>query len=205
MLADQNANIMREIAIGSARSPVQLSDTKGKVTLKNGSYIESFSMTSMLGQRAKVIVVDESPEVDQDDLNNIVAPIKNYKRDICHTYGFEDYPSKIVNITSACEKSNGFYNEFIRVVRSMAKGDTSCFACALDYIAAVQNGITDMEFFEKERERLPQSVFDLQYGSIFIGAAANSMFPYDLTEACRTLTKVEVAQPKGGTSKYVLS
>lgn len=107
----------------------------------------------MLGQRAKIIVVDESPEVNQDDLNNIVAPIKNYKRDICHTYGFEDYPSKIVNITSACEKTNGFYGEFIRVVRAMAKGDKNCFACALDYQAAIRNGITDKSFFDQERER----------------------------------------------------
>ena len=85
----------------------------------------------------------------------------------------------------------------------MAKGSRTAFACALDYKAASANGITEMDFFLKQKEKLPASVFAMEYESIFVGAASNSAFPYDLTQGCRTLTKVELEQPKGSRSRYV--
>lgn len=75
----------------------------------------------------------------------------------------------------------------------MAKGDPGAFACALDYQAAIDDGITDAAFFEGERARMPASIFDMEYGSIFIGSSANSAFPYDLTEACRTMKRIELS------------
>ena len=205
LLADQNPNIANELMTNGARSLVQLSKEKGKCTYKNGSTIESYSISSMRGLRAKIVVIDECPEVDQADQDAIVSPIKNYRREISFNYGFKDFPSKTVNITSACEKSNSFYNEFLRVVREMAKGTPGAFACALDYRAAAANGITDMDFFMKEKERLPALVFDMEYGSRFIGATTNSAFPYELTQLCRTLEKVELEQPRNSKSRYVIS
>lgn len=202
-LADQNSNIAAELSASNARSLVQLGKDKGVANYKNGSRIESFAIGSMRGQRAKVIVVDECPEVSQADQDAIVSPIKNYRRDISFNYGFKDYPSKTISITSACEKTNDFYGDFLRVMRDMAKGSRTAFACALDYKAASANGITEMDFFLKQKEKLPASVFAMEYESIFVGAASNSAFPYDLTQGCRTLTKVELEQPKGSRSRYV--
>lgn len=204
LLADQNQNIANELISSSARNLVQLSKDKGKASYKNGSSIESFSVTSMRGLRAKIVVIDECPEVDQSDKDAIISPIKNYRRDISFNYGFDDYASKTVDITSACEKSNSFYNEFLRVVKLRHKGDLEAFACALDYRAAARNGITDMSFFEKERKRLPDLVFAMEYGSKFIGSNSDSAFQYDLIESCRTLSLVETEQPKNSTSRYVI-
>ena len=159
----------------------------------------------MRGLRAKVVVVDECPEVDQEDQDAIVAPVKNYRRELSFNYAFKDYASKTVNITSACQKSNSFFGEFLRVVKEMAKGTPGAFACALDYNAAAANGITDIDFFLKEKERMPALVFDMEYGSMFVGVTSNSAFPYDLTQGCRTLTKVELEQPKNSKSRYVIS
>lgn len=158
----------------------------------------------MRGNRAKIIVVDESPEVKADDLEAVISPVRNFKRDVCHTYGITDYESKIINISSACEKSNYFYSDFMRVLRDMSKGNPKAFACALDYRAAARADITDMQFFEDEMKRLPKSKFDMEYGSIFLGAESNSIFPYDLTESCRILTDIEMSMPKGGQSQYVI-
>ena len=58
----RNPEIMREIQADSHRA-VQLSRNKGICTLKNGSKIESFSVGTMRGNRAKIVVIDESPEV----------------------------------------------------------------------------------------------------------------------------------------------
>lgn len=61
-----------------------------------------------------------------------------------------------------------------------------------------------MDFFLAEKKKMPESKFDMEYGSIFVGAEVGSMFPYDLTETCRVLTKVEYAMPKGTTCEYVM-
>ena len=205
LLADQNPNIANELTSNGARTLVQLSKDKGKAVFKNGSSIESFAITTMRGLRAKVVVVDECPEVDQEDQDAIVAPVKNYRRELSFNYDFKDYASKTINITSACQKSNSFYSEFLRVIKEMAKGTPGAFACALDYNAAAANGITEMEFFIKEKERMPALVFDMEYGSKFVGVTSNSAFPYDLTQGCRTLYKVELEQPKNSKSRYVIS
>lgn len=199
----RNPEIMREIQCDGHR-PVQLSRNKGICTLKNGSKIESYSVGTMRGNRAKIMVIDESPEVKADDLDAVIGPVRNTKRDICHQRGIADYPSKTISITSACLKSNYFYAMFVSALRDFAKGSTSSFACALDYRSAARVGITDMEFFKKEQRKMPEAKFAMEYGSIFVGAESGSMFPYDLTEGCRTLRQVEYAQPSGSSSDYVI-
>lgn len=56
----------------------------------------------------------------------------------------------------------------------------------------------------KEQKKMPEAKFAMEYGSCFVGAESGSMFPYDLTESCRTLRQVEVAQPTSCTSDYVM-
>lgn len=97
----QNPEIFRELQTDGHR-PVQLQRNKGIVTLKNGSKIESFSVGTMRGNRAKIVVLDESPEIKNDDIDAVIAPVKNTKRTICHQIGIPDFPSKTVSITSAC-------------------------------------------------------------------------------------------------------
>jgi len=204
LIADQNPNLANEISASNARSLVQISKDKGKCTFKNGSYIESFSIDSMRGNRAKILVLDETALIPQEEQDAIIGPCKNYRRDISFNFNFADYPSKTVCTTSACAKANTFYDDFMRVLRNMAKGDTGSFACALDYNAAAANGITDMEFFLKEKEKMPDETFQIEYGSKFIGSDANSALPFDLTSKCRTLEQVELYQPKNSKSRYVL-
>ena len=160
---------------------------------------------SMRGQRLKILVNDEAPEVKESEWNAIASPVKNTKRDICHQYDLKDYPSKTVSITSACLKSNYFFKDFLLTLKEMRAGNPEYFACALDYLSAIRGGITDMEFFEEERRRLPDSVFAMEYGSCFVGEEADSLFPYDLTETCRTLRHVEIRMPKGSKSEYIIS
>ena len=121
--------------------------------------------------------------------------MKNTRRDICHQRGIADYASKTISITSACLKSNYFYAMFMAALKEFSRGDPTSFACALDYRSAARVGITDMAFFLAERRKMPETKFAMEYGSIFVGAESGSMFPYDLTEGCRVLKRVELAQP----------
>ena len=204
LLSTQNQNIAREISAANSKSLVQISKDSAMCTLKNGSTLLSTSLESGRGIRGKVIISDEALDVDVERFEAIAAPIRNTTRELAFNYGFKDFQSKTVTITSACEKSNGYYDNFVSDVRKMAAGDKTVFACSLDYRAAAANGITDIDFFMREKERMPDLIFQMEYGSKFVGANSNSAFPFDLTTPCRTLDKIEMEQPKNSKSRYVI-
>lgn len=200
-----NENIRRELDWGSNRNPVNVNRSKGIIRFANMSKIETYSLGTFLGSRAKFIIVDEAPEVKEATLMKVVKPVRNTSRSHCVANGIKDYPSKMVSITSACLKSNYFYSAFCDAVKKMGAGDKSYFACALNYESAARVGITNIDFFLRERETMPDINFQMEYGTIFVGAESGSIFPYELTERCRTLTEVEIAQPAKSTSQYVIS
>ena len=204
-LANENANIANEIKPTNARTYVSISKDSSTCTLKNGSMIESVAIGSARSRRAKLVIVDEARDVDMEILKAVVSPTRNETRYNCRAYGFEDYPSKLVYITSACPKSFEFYKEFERILQKRARGDKKYFACALHYKTPLQEGLTSEEYYEGERESLPEITFKMEYESKFIGASENSAFPYELVQSCRTLNNVEMEQPKGSKSRYILS
>lgn len=201
----RNEIVFNEIEMLNSKKPVQVQQNKARCGFKNGSVIESYSIGTFRGNRAKILVIDEAPEVKEDDLNSVAKPVLNYTREVCVQNNFKDYESKIVSITSACLKNNYFYDAFVKTLRRMAAGDTKAFACALDYRSAARVGISPMSFFEGERRDLPAEKFMMEYGSIFLGAEEGSLFPYELTERCRVLSDVETAMPNKSRAEYVMS
>ena len=209
----RNENVLREIETGR-HAPVILNRSKGVCRLWNGSKIESYSIGLFRGQRAKILIIDEAPEVNKTDLDAIAEPVTNYTREITQQNDppFPDYDSKIISITSACLKNNYFYELFMSSLRRMCGReedqhgvpDDTVFACALDYNAAARVGITKREFFDRQKRKLSKEKFDMEYGSIFVGDEHGTVFPYDLTNKCRTCTDIEWRQPHGSMSEYVI-
>lgn len=201
----QNENIYREIKLTGLRAAIRKVDNSWRLDLKNGSSITCRTLGTMRGNRAKIVVIDEAPEVQREVVDAVVGPLRNYKRSMMTQMDLKDYDSKIIFITSACLKSNSFYDQFVGSLKEMSMGDQRTFACALDYHAAIRAGITDESFFEKEKRRMPESIFAMEYESIFVGAEAGAVFPYELTARARKLTEVETAMPAKSTSDYILS
>lgn len=81
---------------------------------KNGSSIESFSINTVVGERAKVLIIDEAPRADKATVDKNATPVLRTTRDVCIQNGYEDFDSKVVSITSACLKSNYFYVDFMK-------------------------------------------------------------------------------------------
>ena len=201
----QYPDVLREIDASRHNHPVQISAHKGVCTLKNGSKIESYSIGSFRGNRAKILVCDEAPDIKQTDLEAIAKPVTNETRDICIQRNIEDYDSKIISMTSACFKSNYYYKEFVKKLQRMAKGEKNVFAWAMSYTEAVREGISKQSFFDEQRKGMTEEKFKMEYESIFLGAADGAVFPFDLTDKCRTLKDVEIAQPAKSTTEYVMS
>ena len=194
-----------EIKPTNARTYVSISKDSSSVMLKNGSTIESVAIASARSRRAKLVIVDEARDVDMKILRSVVKPTRNETRYNARAYGFEDFDSKIIYITSACPKSFEFYKEFERIVQRRAHGDKSYFACVLNYKTPIAEGLTKESFYEEERSSNPESTFQMEYESKFLGASENSAFPYELVQSCRTLDMVEMKQPKDSKSRYIIS
>ena len=201
----QYPDVVREINASRHNKPVQINPHKGVCWLKSGSKIESYSMGTLRGNRAKILICDEAPEIPKNDLDAVAKPIMNETRDICIQRSIDDYPSKMISITSACLKNNYFYTSFTNILKRMASGEKGCFAWAMSYQEAVREGISKQSFFDDQRAGMTEEKFKMEYESVFLGAAEGSVFPYDLTEKCRTLTDVEIAQPAKSTVEYVMS
>ena len=198
-------DVVREINASRHNKPVQINPHKGVCWLKCGSKIESYSMGTLRGNRAKILICDEAPEIPKNDLDAVAKPIMNETRDICIQRGIEDYDSKICSITSACLKNNYFYTSFINILKRMASGEAGCFAWAMSYEEAVREGVSKQSYFDDQRKDMTEEKFKMEYESVFLGAAEGSVFPYELTERCRTLTDVEIAQPAKSTVEYLQS
>jgi len=204
-LANENINFRNEIKPTNARTYVSISKESSSVLLWNGSTIESVAIASARSRRAKMVVVDEARDVDMNVLRSVVLPTRNETRYNARTYGFKDFESKLIYISSACPKSFEFYKEFERIVQRRAHGDTRYFAIDLHYRTPVSEGLTSEEFYEEERRNNPESTFQMEYEGKFLGAAENSAFPFDLVQGCRTLDQIEMEQPKGSKSRYIIS
>ena len=201
----QYPDVVREINASRHNKPVQLNPHKGVCWLKRGSKIESYSMGTLRGNRAKILICDEAPEIPKNELDAVAKPIMNETRDICIQRDIEDYPSKIVSITSACLKNNYFYTSFVNILKRMAAREDGCFAWAMTYKEAVREGISKQSYFDAQRADMTEEKFKMEYESVFLGAAEGAVFPFDLTEKCRTLEEVEIAQPAKSTTEYVMS
>ena len=204
-LANENSDFANEIKPTNARTYVSISKDSSSVTLKNGSTIESVAIGSARSRRAKLVIVDEARDVDMKVLRGVVLPTRNETRYNARAYEFEDFASKLIYITSACPKNFEFYEEFNRIVQRRAHGDDRYFAIVLDYHTPVAEGLTSAEYYEEERRSIPETTFQMEYESKFLGSAENSAFPYELVQSCRTLDVVEMEQPKGSKSRYIIS
>ena len=204
-LANENENFRNEIKPTNAKTYVSISKDESTVMLKNGSIISSVPMVRARSRRAKMVIVDEARDVDMDILRAVVNPTRNETRYNARTYGFEDFDSKLIYITSACPKNYAFYKEFERIVQERAKGDKSYFACVLHYKTPIAEGLTKPKYYEEEQRANPETTFAMEYESKFLGGSENSAFPIDLVQSCRTLDNIEMEQPKGSKSRYIIS
>ena len=93
----QNENILRELKFGGqSKSIIRKLNNSLRLDFKNGSTISSRTIGTMRGQRAKIVVIDEAPEVNRDIIQAVVDPLRIYKRPMMTQLGLPDYTSKII-------------------------------------------------------------------------------------------------------------
>lgn len=206
-IASKNTNLSREII-----HPIRISKDEATVNFKSGASIEALAMgadgSTLRGLRKKIIIIDESLLISNQPIDDVLSPILQYKRDIYWKYrdqGFEDFESKLIQLSTAFVKSCDFYGRIRRLIKDINQGDKNKFVCALSYKTGVKYGIIDEDYVESQKRKVPLSSWEMEWNCRFIGATEGSFFPYDLTQPCRILESVEIFQPINSTSRYILT
>lgn len=205
-LANDNPNISREIVY-----PIKMQKDFASMKFRSGAELDALAMnidgSNLRGLRKKVLYIDESAWVNSEVIESVLKPILQYKRDVYWRYKgeFEDFPSKFIQTSSAYLKSCDFFTRFKNALTDMKNGNKNTFACSLSYKTGVRHGIIDEEFVENQRGDMNVASWEMEWNSRFIGETEGAYFPYDLTEPCRVLDKVEYVQAKGSKSRYLLS
>lgn len=203
-LANENPNLAREIVL-----PVKISKDGATITFKSGSTMECRAMnadgSNLRGLREKIIYIDESLLVKTEVITSVLLPMLQYQRDVAIEQGFKDFPSKLFETSSAYLKTCDFYQRFLTTLRNMKNGVQDEFACAFNYKAGVRIGIIDEDFVNKQRLIMTEAAFQMEWNARFVGNENGSFLPYDLTERCRNLDRVELFQPRDSSCNYILS
>lgn len=206
-LANNNDNMKREID-----GNIKITNDYAEIKLRNGSKIKAKAMgkngINLLGERAKIIFVDEAVLVNDYVITKVLKPILNFKRPVwwrLKDEGFEDYQSKLFEATSAYLRETDYYGRLKDTVKNIRDGDTNKFACCISFETGIRLGMIDEDKLDDDRKSMPNDIFEMEYGCIFKGNTNGSYFPYNLTSKIRVLENVELYQPKNSTARYVLS
>lgn len=208
--ANNSPNLKREILY-----PIKRSQDYGQVRFKNGSEITVKAMgvdgSSLRGERAKIIFIDEGVLIATDIYEKVLRPILNYKRPVIWSLkasgiDYEDYQSKLIESSSAFLKSCDYYPRGVEMVKKIANEENNNnFLCCISYKTCEREGMLDSIKIEEDKSTMSQDVFDMEYGCIFLGATKGAFYPYDLVEPCRIMENVEVFQPAKSVSRYVMA
>lgn len=204
-LSVNDPGITSELLRTTSRDLISVSADFSCATWKNGSYAWSGNLEQGVGSRANFLIVDEALHVDMQKFQDLTLPMTNWIRPLARRQTYNEPISKILFVSSGCEKGNPYFEEFMKTFDGMRNGDIKKFACCLDYLAAVDEGINNAAYFDAKRKEVPSIVWDLNYGTIFIGGGTDSAFPYQMISDSRTLSNVELVQPKNSTSRYIIA
>jgi hypothetical protein len=206
----QFPDVNREI-----QHPITMNKTEAKINFKSGAYIETFgifgSADSARGRRYGIVVLDEARLINSKTIGEIIKPMTQWNRP--HWFrmrklGYKDFVdvnTKVIQISSAYLKSCALYDKFEDNLLQMGKGSKKHFALALDYRAGLRNGYVKKDFVENERRTLPLSIFAYEWQSIFLQSDSSAYYNFEEIEKCRTLPKIELQQPRGSKSRYILT
>lgn len=209
-----NESVRREILF-----PIKTGMDECCVSFKNGAEIRAIilgqnqSGDSARSWRFNGILVDEARLVKESAVTEVLIPMTKTKRqNILNLQRL--YPNqkiqekgKMIYISSAYLKTCDLYKRFKEHYVNMANNHPDYFVCSLDYRVGVDAGIFDEDDIlqEKNSPSMTLDKFQYEYDGMFVGSSSESYYPFELTEACRTLENCELKQPLKTLAEYVIT
>lgn len=143
---------------------------------------------------------DEYAQIKKEILDLVVNPMMNVKRG--YSVGKTDYDDDVGNrlliTSSAYFRHNHLFPTFKQYVDEVASGNDKYFLAVLPYTVGIRVGLFDDDHIEKEKKRLSNADFRMEYECIFPNMSENAWIEPEDLEACSTLKLIETI----GNKKY---
>lgn len=202
-------NVQREI------SECKIQMDRATIRFHNGSEVIAMAMgrdgDGIRGQRSKVVFIDEGLLVKSKPINDAVKPTGNYNRPIVSELiakghkDYQDFPSKIIETSSACYKFEEHFERFKQTTIDMMTGKPA-FTCALSYQLGLHHGIQSESVIEEAKRNNTAEGFAMEYNARFIGTEQSGVFSYEVVSNARKAETIELSQPEKKTKyRYILS
>lgn len=202
----KNPNIAREIQF-----PIKTGSDDCVCILKNGSEIRAITLSQDKGGdsarswRFNIVLGDEARLIKDDIIEEILIPMTKTKRQYAILHNKPE-KGKMIFLSSAHLKISPLYKRFKYHYDKMQEGSKDYFACCLPYQVGVQAGIFEEDDILKEKDKptMTMDKFLYEYCGEFVGSSGDSYYPYDLTNASRTISNCEIEQPQKSKSEYII-
>ncbi|MFW5890979.1 MAG: hypothetical protein ACOCUI_02070 [bacterium] len=183
---ERSPNFAREI------KRITASNNDWIVHFHNGSKIKVVPATDLArGNRATVNVYEEFRLIDKKILDTVLSPFL-YSRQppylLKNEYKHLAEEPKEIYISSAYYKAEWWYDELRKIVKMHYKKEDANFI-GFDYLLSIFHGLKTKKVIKKEREKLDEISFMMEYENIPFGENTNSYFKLNMFKKNQKIKK----------------
>lgn len=193
-MIDASPNLAREV------ENLNPSLNNCEVTFHNGSSIRVVaSKESGRGKRAQLIIYDEFRIIPKDIVDSVLRPFASvrmppYIKNAEYSHLIEE--PRDAFISSASFRSGWWYNETLTTIKRMIEGVDNSIFFATDYLISIYHGIKTVKQIAREKSKMDDIVFEMEYENLSAGESQNSFYKYSFFEKLRTIKKGFYPQKK---------
>lgn len=167
----------------------KINGTNAQIVFKNGSYIKVVtSGDSARGNRAHILIIDESRLVKKDVINTILRKFLTQPRSPLYKKlskaekkrEREKEKNKRIYLTSAFFQDNWMYLMCQDTFRFMLSDHNNQFVCGLPYQLSIDEGLLEVDAVADEMAETDFSEvkFGMEYGALWFGSDGDAFFDY---------------------------
>lgn len=162
------------------------------VEFHNGSKIQVVPATDLArGHRATINIYEEFRIIDKNILDTVLSPFLISRQPpylLKEEYRHLAEEPKEIYISSAYYKSEWWYEEFRTIANMHFRGENANFI-GFDYFLAMYHGLKTKKQIAREKEKLDEISFMMEYENIPFGENSNAYFKLDMFKRNRGIKK----------------
>ena len=198
-LYEQYENVNKEI------KSIVNNNNDMEIRFNNGSVIFVVPLReSARGNRCTLLIKEEARLLDKEKIDSIISPFKHprqvpYLKNPKYSKLAEE--PREITISSSGRESEVWYNDIKKIIKDSINGKDSICLFA-DYIIGLRYNMHTVNQISKERIKLGEESFAIEYENALIRENKDTFFTNSLIESCRTLKTPYYPQHF---SRYVLN
>lgn len=186
----------KELAAEMDDRLTRINGTNAHICFRNGSYIKVVTAgDSARGNRANILLIDESRLVPKDIVDTILRKFLTQRRmpfyselnDKQREAQYSKEKNMTLYLTSAYFSDSWMYQKCLDTCKYMLDETKRQFVCGLPYQLSIAEGLLDRETVEDELgdTDFSETKFSMEYSALWFGAGEDSFFDFDVVSKNR--------------------